>query len=128
MSSLNDDTWYEPFATSLLMSDLGYNNQSQSLLNISLTDIDSYIHDLSAAIKTPEPAYEKIGVKVDGKYRQLSANLLQIENEYYSAVRPKRVARSGERPTAALRRGGIRYVEIRSLDINLFDPCGSNQK
>ncbi len=127
MSSLNDDTWYEPFATSLRMSDLGYNNQSQSLLNISLTDIDSYIHDLSAAIKTPEPAYEKIGVKVDGKYRQLSANLLQIENEYYSAVRPKRVARSGERPTAALRRGGIEYVEIRSLDINVFDPCGINQ-
>jgi len=127
MSSLNDDTWYEPFATSLRMSDLGYNNQSQSLLNISLTDIDSYIRDLSAAIRTPELAYEKIGVKVDGKYRQLSANLLQIENEYYSAVRPKRVAHSGERPTAALRRGGIEYVEIRSLDINVFDPCGINQ-
>ena len=127
MSSINDETWYEPFATSLRMSDLGYNNQTQSLLNISLTDIDSYIHDLSAAIKTPEPAYEEIGVKVDGEYRQLNANRLQIENEYYSAVRPKRVARSGERPTAALRRGGIEYVEIRSLDINVFDPCGINQ-
>ncbi len=60
-------------------------------------------------------------------YRQLSANQLQIENEYYSAVRPKRVARSGERPTAALRRGGVEYVEIRSLDINPFDPVGINQ-
>jgi glutamate--cysteine ligase len=66
-------------------------------------------------------------VKVDGSYRQLNANLLQIENEFYSAVRPKRVAHSGERPTAALRRGGIEYVEIRSLDINVFDPCGINQ-
>jgi glutamate--cysteine ligase len=127
MKSFNDDTWYEPFGTSLRMSDLGYNNQTQSRLNIRLNDIDEYIGDLSSAVRTPEPAYEKIGVKVDGEYRQLNANQLQIENEYYSSVRPKRVARSGERPTAALRRGGVEYVEIRSLDINVFDPCGINQ-
>jgi len=66
-------------------------------------------------------------VKVNGKYRQLSASQLQIENEYYSPIRPKRVARSGERPTAALRRGGVEYVEIRSLDINPSDPAGVNQ-
>lgn len=127
MESLNDETWYEPFGTSLRMSDLGYNNQTQSSINISLNSMDEYIRDLSAAVRTPEPAYEEIGVKVDGKYRQLNANLLQIENEYYSSIRPKRVARSGERPTAALRRGGVEYVEIRSLDINVFDPCGINQ-
>ena len=127
MPSFNDETWYEPFGTSLRMSDLGYNNQTQSRINISLNNIDEYIHDLSAAVMTPEPAYEGIGVKVDGVYRQLNANLLQIENEYYSPVRPKRVARSGERPTAALQRGGVEYVEIRSLDINVFDPCGINQ-
>jgi glutamate--cysteine ligase len=34
---------------------------------------------------------------------------------------------SGERPTAALRRGGVEYVEIRSLDLNVFDPVGINQ-
>ena len=127
MSSFNDDTWYEPYGTSLRMSDLGYNNQTQSAIDISLNDIDAYIHDLSTAIQTPDPAYEKIGVKVDGVHRQLNANQLQIENEYYSPVRPKRVAHSGERPTAALRRGGVEYVEIRSLDINVFDPCGINQ-
>ena len=27
----------------------------------------------------------------------------------------------------ALRRGGIEYVEIRSLDLNIFDPAGINQ-
>ena len=64
---------------------------------------------------------------VDGEYRQLSTSTLQIENEYYSSIRPKRVANSGERPTAALRRGGIEYVEIRSVDINMFDPVGINQ-
>jgi glutamate--cysteine ligase len=127
LPSLNEDTWYQPWATSLRMSDLGYSNKNQSRINISLNSLAEYVRDLSNAIGTPEPEYEKIGVKVDGKYRQLNANLLQIENEYYSPVRPKRVARSGEQPTAALRREGIEYVEVRSLDINMFDPSGINQ-
>ncbi len=127
MPTLRADTFFEPFGTSLRMSDLGYSNKNQSRINISLNSLDEYIRDLSKAIHTPERAYEKFGVKVDGEYQQLSANQLQIENEYYSSVRPKRVARSGERPTAALRRGGIEYVEIRSLDINIFDPVGINQ-
>lgn len=127
MQSLNDETWFEPYGTSLRMSDLGYSNKNQSRINISLNSLDEYVKGLSNAIETLEPSYEKIGVKVDGRYRQLNANLLQIENEFYSSVRPKRVANSGERPTAALERGGIEYVEIRSLDINLFDPCGINQ-
>jgi len=127
MPSLNAETLYEPYGTSLRMSDLGYSNQNQSRINISLNSLDSYIRDLTNAIQTPEPDYEKIGVKVDGRYRQLNANRLQLENEYYSSIRPKRVAASGERPTAALRRGGIEYIEIRSLDINFNDPAGINQ-
>lgn len=127
LKSLNTDTYFEPYATSLRMSDLGYSNKNQSRINISLNSLDEYVRDLSNAICTPEPSYEEIGVKVNDEYRQLNANLLQIENEYYSPVRPKRVARSGEQPTAALRRDGIEYVEIRSLDINPFDPAGINQ-
>lgn len=127
LKSFNETTYYEPFGTSLRMSDLGYSNNAQAKLDISLNSVNQYIDDLGCAICTPEPEFEKIGVKVDGEYRQLSANQLQIENEYYSPVRPKRVARSGERPTAALRRGGVEYVEIRSLDLNVFDPVGVNQ-
>jgi len=127
MPTLNEHTWYEPYGTSLRMSDLGYSNQNQARIDISLNSLHEYVEDLSAAIHTLEPAYEAIGVKVDGEWRQLNANLLQIENEYYSPVRPKRVAMSGERPTAALRRGGVEYVEIRSLDINMFDPSGISQ-
>jgi glutamate--cysteine ligase len=127
MPSFNETTYFEPYGTSLRMSDLGYSNSTQARLGISLNSLDGYIRDLNCAICTPEPEYEKIGVKVDGRYRQLSANQLQIENEYYSPIRPKRVARSGERPTAALRRGGVEYVEVRSLDLNVFDPVGVNQ-
>ena len=127
MPQLDSDTWFEPFGTSLRMSDLGYSNQTQSSIDISLNSLDAYIEDLRRAIRTPEPQYESFGVKVDGEYRQLSANQLQIENEYYSPIRPKRVARSGEWPTAALQRGGVEYVEIRSLDLNIGDPSGINQ-
>ena len=118
---------YAPHATSLRMSDLGYRNTSQAGLPVSANSLDHYVRDLTLAITTPNADYEKIGVKVDGEYRQLNANMLQIENEYYSFIRPKRVALSGERPTTALLRGGVQYVEMRSLDVSAMDPVGVNQ-
>jgi glutamate--cysteine ligase len=118
---------YAPHATSLRMSDLGYRNASQAGLSVSVNSLAHYVRDLTAAITTPHAEYQKFGVKVDGEYVQLNANLLQIENEYYSFIRPKRVANSGERPTQALRRGGVQYVEMRSLDVSAFDPVGVNQ-
>ncbi|MEO1036750.1 MAG: glutamate--cysteine ligase [Pseudomonadota bacterium] len=124
LPELNADTVFEPYATSLRMSDLGYSNKTQARLAISLNTLDDYIDGLCRAISTPEPEYQDIGVKVDGRYRQLNANVLQIENEYYSPMRPKRVARSGERPTRALSRGGIEYVELRSIDLDPFAPIG----
>ena len=127
LEEYNENTLFRPYATSLRMSDLGYSNNSQANLNISLNSVNEYIDDLTTAICRTDPAYEEIGVKVNGEYRQLRASQLQIENEYYSSIRPKRVARSGERPTAALRRGGVEYVEVRSIDLNVFDPCGLNQ-
>jgi glutamate--cysteine ligase len=127
LKRLSPDTWYEPYATSLRMSDLGYRNKNQAGVHISVNSLDDYVRDLSRLIAVPHPPYEKIGVKVDGEYRQLNANLLQIENEYYSFIRPKRVVRSGERPTQALQRGGVEYVEMRALDVSAFDPVGVNQ-
>jgi glutamate--cysteine ligase len=109
------------------MSDIGYRNRNQSGLSVSVNSLDEYVRDLTRAIMTPHPPYEALGVKVDGEYRQLNANVLQIENEYYSFIRPKRVARSGERPTKALQRAGVEYVEVRALDVSAFDPVGVNQ-
>jgi len=127
MPSFDKDTFYQPFGTSLRMSDLGYSNKTQANIKISLNSVDDYISDLSRAICTSEPSFEEIGIEVNGERRQLNVNQLQIENEYYSPIRPKRVAMSGERPTVALRRGGIEYVEVRSLDLNVFDPVGISQ-
>lgn len=120
-------TLSRPYATSLRMSDLGYQNNAQSSLHISYNNLADYVRTLTEAIKTEEPAYRDIGVRVDGEYRQLNANILQIENEYYSSIRPKRTAASGERPTQALARRGVEYVEIRALDLNPFEPLGLDQ-
>jgi glutamate--cysteine ligase len=127
LQELDSNTFYSPYATSLRMSDLGYRNKSQANVAVSVNSLDEYVRDLSALIATPSPEYEQLGVVVDGEWRQLSANVLQIENEYYSFIRPKRTARSGERPTRALARAGVEYVEMRSLDVGVFDPVGINQ-
>ncbi|MEL7022387.1 MAG: glutamate--cysteine ligase [Pseudomonadota bacterium] len=124
LAEFDSNTLFEPYATSLRMSDLGYNNSAQAGLAVSLNSLTDYIDQLTSAIMTPHPPYESIGIEVGGQWRQLNANLLQIENEYYSSVRPKQVAHSGERPTLALQRDGVAYVEIRALDINPFDPVG----
>jgi glutamate--cysteine ligase len=127
LQELAPGTAYEPYATSLRMSDVGYRNRNQAGLAVSVNNLEEYVRDLQRAISTPHAPYEALGVKVNGEWRQLNANILQIENEYYSFIRPKRVARSGERPTKALRRAGVEYVEVRALDVSAFDPVGVNQ-
>ena len=109
------------------MSDLGYRNKTQARLSISANSLAAYVAGLAAAVSTVEPRYAEIGVKVDGEYRQLNANILQIENEYYSAIRPKPTKATKARPTVALRMHGVEYVEIRTLDLNPIDPVGINQ-
>ncbi len=115
---------YLPHATSLRLSDLGYTNNAQNELKISFNGIDEYLDGLEKAIHTPSAEFSKIGVKVAGEYRQLNDNVLQIENELYAPIRPKRVARSGEKPSEALKRGGVEYIEVRSLDVNPYSPVG----
>jgi glutamate--cysteine ligase len=120
-------TLYHPYATSLRMSDIGYKSKNQASLEIDYNSLSGYVESLSHAIETPYPEYEKIGVKVDGQYKQLNANILQIENEFYSTVRPKQIAESCEKPTLALKRRGVKYIEIRSLDLDIFDPIGIDE-
>lgn len=128
--SFNDTTYYEPFATSLRMGDIGYQNNKESEVGVvaDYNSLNKYINSLQHAIETPCPEYEKIGLEVDGKYQQLNANILQIENEYYSTVRPKQITNKNEMPIEALRGRGVRYVELRSLDVNASHPLGINEE
>jgi len=123
-AELDAETLYRPNATSLRMSDIGYRNDNQTSLDISVNALNEYIASLDAATNQPYPDYEAIGIKVDGEYRQLNANILQIENEYYSSIRPKQITHSGEKPTLALKKRGVRYVELRALDLLCTQPEG----
>ena len=124
LSALLSDTFVGETATSLRMGDLGYHNNAQSSLNICFNELSTYTNTLYRAIHTPWPAYEKLGLKRDGQVIQLSSNVLQIENEYYSTIRPKRTTFSGEKPVAALRDRGVEYIEVRCLDLDPFSPIG----
>ena len=126
LQSLSDDTLYLPYATSLRMSDLGYQNNAQAGLVPPYNDLPSYMKNLTKAVKQPWPAYEALGTKRDGEWIQINTNLLQIENEFYSTIRPKRVINSGERPVEALCARGVQYIEVRCLDIDPFEPLGIN--
>lgn len=130
MELFDDTTYYYPYATSLRMGDIGYQNnkENEAGFKASYDNLNDYIASLTRGIETPCPKYEKIGIVVNGQYRQLNANLLQIENEYYSTVRPKQVPNNNEKPSLALRDRGVQYVELRSLDINGYDPLGITEQ
>tara|TARA_R110000822_G_C15328471_1_gene494370 strand:- start:144 stop:1661 length:1518 start_codon:yes stop_codon:yes gene_type:complete len=118
LASLGSDTLYMPYATSLRMSGFGYQNDAQASLNVSTNNLAEYSRDLTQALHTPHAPYTRIGVEVNGEKRQLNDNILQIENEYYSDIRPKRVTHAGETPLQAMNDRGVEYIEVRNLDIN----------
>ena len=124
LERLSDDTLYLPHATSLRMGRLGYQSDAQSSLAVSYNDLRSYAASLEEALTKPYPPYEAIGVKDGDDYRQLGTSLLQMENEFYGTIRPKRVIRPGERPLHALRDRGVEYVEVRLMDLDPFVPIG----
>lgn len=121
-----EQSFHGPYATSLRMGDLGYHNHAQASLAVCFNHLDSYIETLDQAIHTHWPAYDAIGLQRNGIPIQINTNVLQIENEYYSPIRPKRTVSSEERPIEALRARGIEYIEVRCLDLNPFDALGLN--
>jgi glutamate--cysteine ligase len=124
LQELREGTVYLPHATSLRMGRLGYQSDAQASLCVSYNSLDRYAASLDEALTRPYPPYEKIGVRDGDDYRQLSTSLLQIENEFYSTIRPKRRIRPGERPLHALRERGVEYVEVRLMDLDPFEAVG----
>jgi glutamate--cysteine ligase len=129
LQPLNHGTMYLPYATSLRMGRLGYQSDAQATLAVSYNSLAGYAASLHTALTKPYPAYQEIGVKgPHGEYRQLQTTLLQIENEFYGTIRPKRVIFPGERPLHALRERGVEYVEVRLMDLNPFEPVGITEQ
>jgi glutamate--cysteine ligase len=124
----DDSTFYAPYATSLRMSGLGYQNNAQDDLFVCFNGLPTYTQTLKTAMHHSMPQYEAMGVEENGVYKQLNTNLLQIENEYYSDIRPKRNSKNGEKPLTALNEYGVEYIEVRCLDLNPFEAQGANRE
>ncbi|MDY6841268.1 MAG: glutamate--cysteine ligase, partial [Pseudomonadota bacterium] len=127
LARLDKRTCYGEYATSLRMGDLGYHNNAQASLNICFNELSTYTRTLDRAIHTNWPAYEAIGTRQGDQFIQLNTSVLQIENEYYSAVRPKRTTQREEKPLHALEARGVEYIEVRCLDLDPFSPVGVNE-
>ena len=127
LQPLTASTMYMPYGTSLRMGRLGYQSDAQASLAVSYNSLEGYAASLQDALTRPYAAYEKVGVQnPGGDYNQLGTTLLQIENEFYGTIRPKRVIFPGERPLHALRERGVEYIEVRLMDLDPFEPVGIN--
>jgi glutamate--cysteine ligase len=125
LQPLRDHTLYMPYGTSLRMGRLGYQSDAQATLSVSYNSLESYGASLYDALTRPYPPYEALGIlNPGGEYNRIATTLLQIENEFYGTIRPKRVIRPGERPLHALRERGVEYVEVRCMDLDPFEPVG----
>ncbi len=127
LESYDEHSLYSPHATSLRMGDLGYTSKAQAGLHISYNSLDEYATGLLKAIKTPYEPYSHFRTE-DGSPAQLNDSILQIENEFYGTIRPKRVSNSGIRPVHVLREQGVEYIEVRCLDLNPFLPLGIDEE
>jgi len=120
-------TRYARYGTSLRMGNIGYRYREDSGVDLSVSHASfaRYMNDLHGHVTTEHPGYVADGVRDSaGKYQQLNANRLQIENEFYSSIRPKQIPEGEQMPLIAMRERGIRYLELRSVDINPFEPVG----
>ena len=121
---LDGHNYYLPYATSLRMSDLGYQNVHQSMLAIPLNSLEEYTLNLKCATETKCEEYQRIFKEAKVDYPQINSNILQIEDEYYAIARPKSSSDSSQRLITKLNDTGVDYIELRSLDVNPFQRIG----
>lgn len=125
LQEMDEKTLYLPYATSLRLSDFGYRSQAQASITPCYNNLQNYTDSLLAAVSTRYPAYVALGTHdQNDQWQQINTSVLQIANEYYSSIRPKRVPKHDERPVDALIKYGVEYVEARCIDVNPFMPLG----
>ncbi len=125
LKELNEEDMYLKNATSLRMSEIGYQSKAQKDLGIKYNSLSGFLEKIKNAITVPYPEFEKKELKDhEGNYHQISNGIIQIENEYYDSIRPKRSSTDNMRPYDLLKNFGIEYVEVRGIDISPHDLTG----
>lgn len=123
LKSYCKDSLYNPYATSIRMSQLGYFSKIQSQNAITFNSLDEYLRDLKFMLNTPSEEFKDLGLFSQNEQIQINENILQIEAEHYARIRPKPKHTEGERPLVSLK-GGVEYFETRILDLNPYMPNG----
>ncbi|MDA9471266.1 bifunctional glutamate--cysteine ligase GshA/glutathione synthetase GshB [Enterococcus sp. 5H] len=67
-------------------------------------------------------SYESLQQYIDDIHRMVENGILSEEKEFYSAVRMR-----GGKQMSDLPKTGIRYIELRNLDLNPFAPLGVDE-
>jgi glutamate--cysteine ligase len=128
LNELNKNDLYLENATSLRMSEIGYQSEAQKSLDIKYNSLSGFLQKIKDAITVPFEDYKKKGLlDSNGEYHQISDGIIQIENEYYDSIRPKRSASNNLRPYDLLKDFGIEYLEIRGVDICPSDITGMSK-
>lgn len=131
-----EKTKLAPFGTSIRLSELGYTSKVQNNFTISLNSLEDYVRDLKKYTSTTYPSYSKFNnfksinptLEEFKNWNQLNDYYLQIENEYYSLIRPKQIPEENKRLLDILNEKGIRYLEVRCMDIDPYSPIGVNEE
>jgi len=119
LDSLNSNDVYLEKATSLRMSNIGYQSPIQLSLGIRYNSLEGFIKSVKKGINESHPEFSELGLyDKNNERQQISDGIIQIENELYDTIRPKRTSPEGLRPAQALSDNGIEYVEIRGVDIS----------
>jgi len=129
LERLDSSTYYGPYATSLRLSDFGYQNRKNVPVNVSYNSLDEYVHDLYRAVSTPSRLWSSLGIYKRERQVQLNANILQLENEFYTSIRPKQkqYAHAGQTLISSLACAGVEYVEFRSIDLDPREAAGISE-
>ena len=125
---LDKKTLYLPYATSLRMSNFGYQNTRRKKLEVSINSMTEYVSDLREATNTTHSEFAKIQKKNTNFQAQINENILQIDDEYYAVARAKSKIISDQRTTSKLNQGGVDFIELRSLDLNPFSRIGIDEE
>ena len=119
IKNTNKSDLYDEYATSLRMSEVGYQSYHQKALDIKYNSLDSFIESLKKGIFEEYEVFKSLGLYDENNERQqISSGILQIENELYDSIRPKRKGASETRPIELLSTQGIEYVEVRGIDLS----------
>lgn len=129
LDKMGDDLYCSSYATSLRLSDIGYQVKEQLIHRLQANSISGYAKELLAMTNMPCERFMTDSLKdASGEYLQMSNFLLQLESELYAVIRPKPDAGSNLRPASALFNNGVTYLEVRCLDLDPFSPYGVSQK